>query len=89
MLTEAVERARAVRDDLPLGIFIMIAAGADAATRAFRSMLGNGFFSRVAGSRDAVGEALCDLGQFGFDRVQLTPMLPNALEAVRPNLGLG
>ncbi len=31
---------------------------------------------------------LTDLEKFGFDRVQVTPMFPDSLEAVRPSLKL-
>jgi alkanesulfonate monooxygenase SsuD/methylene tetrahydromethanopterin reductase-like flavin-dependent oxidoreductase (luciferase family) len=88
-IAQAAERVRAIRDDVPMGIFIMIAVGDEVATRPLQNMLGDGFFSRFAGTPNAVGQALHDLEEFGFDRIQLTPMLAGSLDAVLHSLGLG
>ncbi|MBI1179213.1 MAG: LLM class flavin-dependent oxidoreductase [Alphaproteobacteria bacterium] len=86
---EAAARARAVRDDVPLGTFIMVAVGDTPQIAGLRAALGDGFFSRFVGAPGPVAQALLDLEGLGFDRVQLTPFGGGALEALAPHLGLG
>ncbi len=85
---EAVARARAVREEVPIGTYIMIATGDDPKVRGMAAALGVNFFSRFVGRPDSVAQALLDLEGLGFDRIQLTPASPGSLTAVGTHLGL-
>jgi len=84
----AVARARGVRSELPLGVFVLTGVVPDAEAAAFRAPFGRGFVSRFMGDARSVAQALLDLEGLGFDRVQLTEMAPGTLERLRPHLPL-
>jgi alkanesulfonate monooxygenase SsuD/methylene tetrahydromethanopterin reductase-like flavin-dependent oxidoreductase (luciferase family) len=67
-----IERARNVSETIPLGIFILTAAGDNKAVQGMKAMMGNGYLGNFMGHPDDVGRALESLGQLGIDRVQLT-----------------
>ncbi len=73
-----VERVKKVRNDIPIGVFILIGVGDDPAVRMLRQQLGNGYLSRFVGPPDEVANALQELGQMGIDRVQLTELVPES-----------
>lgn len=85
---EAVARARAVREDVPIGTYIMIAAGDDPKVRDMEAALGDNFFSRFVGRPESIAPALLDLEGLGFGRIQLTPVSPGSLTNVGTHLGL-
>ncbi len=58
---DAVARARAVRPDVPLGTYIMVAAGDEPRVKELKAILGNNFFSRFVGDAASVAQALLDL----------------------------
>ncbi len=87
-VVDAVARVRRVREDLPLGIFVLTGAVPAGQVEALRAPFGDGFLSRFLGEPAAVAQALCDLEGLGFDRVQLTEMAPGSLERLRPLLPL-
>jgi alkanesulfonate monooxygenase SsuD/methylene tetrahydromethanopterin reductase-like flavin-dependent oxidoreductase (luciferase family) len=86
---DAIARVRRVRDDLPIGLFVLVGAVAEEEARAFRASFGDGFVARFMGEARSVAQALCDLEGLGIDRVQLTEMAPGTLERLRDHLPLG
>jgi len=84
---EAVDHVRAVRDDIPISVFVMIAVGNEAETAPLKSMLGNGFFSRFVGPAETAAQSLLDLEALGFSRIQVTAFAPGSIEAVENHLG--
>ena len=85
---DAVARVRRVREDLPIGIFVLTGAVSRADVAALRAPFGSGFLSRFLGEPESVAQALCDLEGLGFDRAQITEMAPGTLERLRPHLPL-
>jgi alkanesulfonate monooxygenase SsuD/methylene tetrahydromethanopterin reductase-like flavin-dependent oxidoreductase (luciferase family) len=85
---DALARVRRVREDLPIGIFILAGAVPRAEVAALRGPLGTGFMSRFLGEPDSVAQSLCDLEGLGFDRVQITEVAPGTLERLRSRLPL-
>jgi alkanesulfonate monooxygenase SsuD/methylene tetrahydromethanopterin reductase-like flavin-dependent oxidoreductase (luciferase family) len=85
---DAVARVRQVRPDVPLGTFVLVGAVPAAQAVALRAPFGNGFLSRFLGEPEAVAQALCDLEGLGFDRVQLTEIVPGSFGRLRPLLPL-
>jgi alkanesulfonate monooxygenase SsuD/methylene tetrahydromethanopterin reductase-like flavin-dependent oxidoreductase (luciferase family) len=85
---DAVARVRRVREDIPIGIFVLTGAVPRAEVTALRAPFGTSFMSRFLGEPDSVAQALCDLEALGFDRVQITEMAPGTLERLRPHLPL-
>jgi len=85
---DAVARVRRVRDDIPIGTFILAGAVPAAQAAALRAPFGSGFLARFLGEPASVAQALCDLEGLGFDRVQLTEIAPGTLERLRPLLPL-
>jgi alkanesulfonate monooxygenase SsuD/methylene tetrahydromethanopterin reductase-like flavin-dependent oxidoreductase (luciferase family) len=87
-IREAVARARAVRDDLPLNTFVLTGAGDDDFIRGMQNALGDCFLARFVGAPAEVARALFDLEDLGIERVQLTPLTATTLAALHPLLGL-
>jgi alkanesulfonate monooxygenase SsuD/methylene tetrahydromethanopterin reductase-like flavin-dependent oxidoreductase (luciferase family) len=85
---DAVARVRRVREDLPIGTFVLAGAVPAAQVEALRAPFGRGFLSRFLGEPAAVAQALCDLEGLGFERVQITEIAPGTLERLRPLLPL-
>jgi alkanesulfonate monooxygenase SsuD/methylene tetrahydromethanopterin reductase-like flavin-dependent oxidoreductase (luciferase family) len=85
---DAVARVRRVREDLPIGTFVLAGAVPAAQAEALRAPFGRGFLARFLGEPASVAQALCDLEGLGFDRVQLTEIAPGTLERLRPLLPL-
>jgi len=73
-----VARVRALRPEVPLGIFILTGVGDDPAVGALKASLGNGYLSRFIGTPGEVAAALLELGEMGIDRVQLTELVPGS-----------
>jgi alkanesulfonate monooxygenase SsuD/methylene tetrahydromethanopterin reductase-like flavin-dependent oxidoreductase (luciferase family) len=84
----AVARVRSVREDLPIGTFVLVAAVPAERVAAVRAPFGQGFLSRFIGEPASVAQALGDLEGLGFDRVQLTELAPGTLARLRPLLPL-
>ncbi len=71
-----VERVRAVSATVPIGIFMLVAAGDDPRVAAVKTALGDGYLGRFLGDPAGVADALHGLGALGIDRVQLTELAP-------------
>lgn len=79
-LVSMVDTVREVRDDIPIGLFLLIAVGDDATVAPVRGMLGSNFAGRFAGTPAQVLENLHALEAMGVSRVQLTEFLPGSIE---------
>lgn len=84
----AIARVRRVREDVPIGLFVLTGVVSADQVAAFRAPFGDGFVARFMGEAKDVAQALCDLEGLGIDRVQLTEMAPGSLERLRPHLPL-
>lgn len=73
-----VERVKAIRADVPIGIFILTGVGDDPAVQGIKQGLGNGYLGRFFGEAADVAPALQELGEMGIDRVQLTELAPGS-----------
>jgi alkanesulfonate monooxygenase SsuD/methylene tetrahydromethanopterin reductase-like flavin-dependent oxidoreductase (luciferase family) len=85
---EAVARVRRVREDLPIGIFVLVGAVPAEQVAPLRAPFGDGFLARFMGEPASVAQAICDLEGLGFDRAQLTEMAPGTIERLGPLLPL-
>jgi alkanesulfonate monooxygenase SsuD/methylene tetrahydromethanopterin reductase-like flavin-dependent oxidoreductase (luciferase family) len=85
---DAVARVRRVRDDIPIGTFVLAGAVPADQVAALKAPFGTGFLSRFLGEPAAVAQALCDLEGLGIGRVQITEIAPGTLERLRPLLPL-
>jgi alkanesulfonate monooxygenase SsuD/methylene tetrahydromethanopterin reductase-like flavin-dependent oxidoreductase (luciferase family) len=88
-VSEQVARARRVRDDLPLGMFVLCAAGDETSVAPLREAAGDGFLARFVGAPRDVAAALADLEGFGLGHVQLTELVPGTHARLAAHLQLG
>ncbi|MEZ7973228.1 MAG: LLM class flavin-dependent oxidoreductase [Pseudomonadales bacterium] len=83
---QSIERVRKVDKDIPIGIFILTAAGDNEAVNSMKDMMGNGFLGNFMGHPEDVSSALESLGALGISRVQLTEFAPGSHDALAPTL---
>ena len=83
---QSIERVRNVDKDIPIGIFILTAAGDNEAVNSMKDMMGNGFLGNFMGHPEDVSSALESLGALGISRVQLTEFAPGSHDALAPTL---
>lgn len=83
---QSIERVRKVDKDIPIGIFILTAAGDNEAVSSMKDMMGNGFLGNFMGHPEDVSSALESLCDLGISRVQLTEFAPGSHDALAPNL---
>tara|TARA_B110000503_G_C7077888_1_gene383767 strand:+ start:23 stop:919 length:897 start_codon:yes stop_codon:yes gene_type:complete len=83
---QSIERVRKVDKDIPIGIFILTAAGDNEAVNSMKDMMGNGFLGNFMGHPEEVSSALESLGALGISRVQLTEFAPGSHDALAPTL---
>ena len=74
-----VDKVREVRDDIPIGLFLMVGAGVGPEVAGLKGMLGDNFCGRFVGEP---ARAL-DLEKLGISRTQVTEFVPGTIE----NLG--
>ena len=82
-----IEQVRAVRTDVPLGIFLQIGAGDNPRLTELAAMLGDSWMGQFIGEPSKVADALRSIESFGIERVQLTPYVPETFELLAPHLG--
>ncbi|MEQ8690849.1 MAG: LLM class flavin-dependent oxidoreductase [Pseudomonadales bacterium] len=81
-----VERVKAVRADVPIGIFLLVGVGESAAVSGLKDMLGDSYLADFVGPADTVSQALAELADWGIDRVQLTELVPGSHSELAPEL---
>ena len=82
----SIERVRKINSDIPIGIFILTAAGDNEAVSGMKAMMGNGFLGNFMGPPADVAFALESLTDLGIGRVQLTEFAPGSQDALAPVL---
>jgi len=82
----SIERVRKINSDIPIGIFILTAAGDNEAVSGMKAMMGNGFLGNFMGHPADVAFALESLTDLGIGRVQLTEFAPGSQDALAPVL---
>ena len=85
-LDSLVQQVRAVRPDVPLGIFLQVGVGDSEQLRAIAKTLGDSWMSQFIGPPQEVAATLMALESHGIDRVQLTPYVPETFELLAPHL---
>ena len=81
-----VARVRDIREDVPLGIFLLVGTGDDPRVAMLSQALSESYLGRFVGEPAAVADALAALTEHGIDRVQLTELAPGTLESLAPHL---
>ncbi|MEM9620893.1 MAG: LLM class flavin-dependent oxidoreductase [Pseudomonadota bacterium] len=81
-----VERVRAQRGDIPIGIFLLVGAGDEPIVQGTRASLGDGYLANFFGPPAAVAQSLLELADMGIDRVQLTELTPGSVSRLAPDL---
>ena len=81
-----IERVRKINNDIPIGIFILTAAGDNEAVTGMKAMMGNGFLGTFMGHPADVAFALESLNDLGISRVQLTEFAAGSHDALAPAL---
>jgi len=81
-----IERVRKINNDIPIGIFILTAAGDNDAVTGMKALMGNGFLGNFMGHPNDVASALESLNNLGISRVQLTEFAPGSHDALAPAL---
>ncbi len=81
-----VARVRHIDPTIPLGIFILVAAGNSPAVINLKEALGNGYLTRFMGEPHQVAKHLHALGDMGISRVQLTELVPGSHSLLAPHL---
>jgi alkanesulfonate monooxygenase SsuD/methylene tetrahydromethanopterin reductase-like flavin-dependent oxidoreductase (luciferase family) len=81
-----VTQVRAIRPDVPLGMFLQVGVGDHPRLKQLAEMLGDSWMSRFIGTPEKVAEALLGLESRGIERVQLTPYSPDTFEILAPHL---
>ncbi len=81
-LVAMVDDVRAVREDIPIGLFLLVAVGDDASVAPIRDMVGTNLCGEFIGSPTKVLDSLRSLEALGISRVQVTEFLPGSIAAL-------
>ncbi len=79
-LVGMIAAVREVRPDIPIGLFVLFAAGEGAAVEAVRASMGDNLCAEFVGDPKRVLDRLRSLESLGIGRVQLTELVPGSLE---------
>ena len=85
-LDDLVARVRAVRDDVPIGVFLMVGCGDHPRLEQLRGVLGDGLMGSLVGEPERVADTVRSLADHGIERVQLTPYTPDTIELLAAHL---
>ena len=85
-LGRLVEQVRAVREDVPIGVFLIVGAGDHERVRFMADALRGSLTGSLVGDARAVAERLLALEEVGISSAQLTPVAPGTFEALAPLL---
>lgn len=83
---DLVARVRAVRHDIPIGVFLMVGCGEHPRITGIKSMLGDTLMGSFLGEPEQVADAVRSLESLGIERAQLTPYTPDTLSLLAPHL---
>jgi alkanesulfonate monooxygenase SsuD/methylene tetrahydromethanopterin reductase-like flavin-dependent oxidoreductase (luciferase family) len=85
-LRDLVERVRAVRDDVPIGVFLMAGCGDHPRLAQLKAVLGDGLMGSLVGEPERVADVVRSMAEHGIERVQLTPYTPDTITLLAPHL---
>ena len=85
-LKQNIARVRQVNGSIPIGVFLLVAAGESDAVSNIKQSMGNGYLGNFMGHPESVAAALESLTDIGIDRVQLTEFTPESHGALAPYL---
>jgi alkanesulfonate monooxygenase SsuD/methylene tetrahydromethanopterin reductase-like flavin-dependent oxidoreductase (luciferase family) len=85
-LDSLIEQVRAIRPDVPLGMFLQVGVGDHPRLAQLAEMLGDSWMGTFIGTPEKVAESLLALEARGIERVQLTPYSPETFELLAPHL---
>ena len=83
---ESIDQVRQISGDIPIGIFLLVAAGENEAVHQMKAAMGNGYLCNFMGHPEDVAQALENLGKLGITRVQLTEFAPDSQQHLAPLL---
>ena len=81
-LAGMVEEVRAVRDDIPIGLFLLMAVGDSPEVTATAEVLGRNLCGGFVGEPTKVLENLHALREVGISRIQVTELVPGSIAAL-------
>lgn len=84
-----LDAVRALRADVPLGMFVAAGCGEDAVVGVLRRRLEGSFFARLFGEPAEVAEALGRLAGLGLARLTVGAVTPTTYRLLAPALGAG
>jgi alkanesulfonate monooxygenase SsuD/methylene tetrahydromethanopterin reductase-like flavin-dependent oxidoreductase (luciferase family) len=85
-LRTLIDQVRAVRPDVPLGVFLQVGVGNDPRLTELATNFGDSWMGQFIGESAKVADALRTIESFGIERVQLTPYSPETFELLAPHL---
>jgi alkanesulfonate monooxygenase SsuD/methylene tetrahydromethanopterin reductase-like flavin-dependent oxidoreductase (luciferase family) len=87
-LRDLVARVRAVRDDVPIGVFLMAGCGDHPRLAQLKAVLGDGLMGSLVGEPEQVADAIRSFAGHGIERVQITPYTPDTISLLAPHLAM-
>lgn len=85
-LTGMIAEVREVRPDIPIGLFVLFAAGDGPQVEAVQAAMGDSLCREFVGEPKRVLDRLRSLETLGIGRVQLTELVPGSLERLGEEL---
>ena len=85
-LKSLVDQVRALRPDVPLGVFVMVGCGTDPRVAALGKALSGTFMGSLVGEPERVAEVVRSFAALSISRVQLTPYSADTLSLLAPHL---
>jgi alkanesulfonate monooxygenase SsuD/methylene tetrahydromethanopterin reductase-like flavin-dependent oxidoreductase (luciferase family) len=85
-LKSLIHQVRALRPDVPLGVFVMVGCGDSPRLATLRHELGDSLMGSLIGEPEQVAEVVRSFAALSIDRVQLTPYSPDTLALLAPHL---
>jgi alkanesulfonate monooxygenase SsuD/methylene tetrahydromethanopterin reductase-like flavin-dependent oxidoreductase (luciferase family) len=85
-LRNLVTQVKAVRDDIPIGVFLLAGCGDHPRVHAMREVLGDSFMGGLVGEPERVADTIRSLEAEGIERVQITPFTPETMPLLAPYL---
>ena len=82
-LRSMVDKVRAVREDIPIGLFLLVGAGVGREVDALKGVVGDNFCGQFFGEPSRVLDNIRALEAIGISRAQITEFVPGTIE----NLG--
>ncbi|MFM2069830.1 MAG: hypothetical protein RLZZ623_93 [Actinomycetota bacterium] len=85
-LKSLVHQVRALRPDVPLGVFVMVGCGDHPRVAGLREVLAGTLMGSLIGEPEQVADVVRSFAALSIERVQLTPYSPDTLALLAPHL---